>query len=110
MIRPPAWTDPKIVNAAVDLTTDVRDLDPEMIRREIARIPPDTLAGLAVVLAAMVDVDQPMTALTAWADLAPASVPKCQRGHPLLASNVMPNGGGRWRCRTCLTEQRRRPA
>lgn len=94
----PPWQNAALVAAATDLACDVRELDPDHVRRQIARIPPDTLAGLAIAAAALVDIDQPLSALTRWTT---TSAPRCLRGHRLHPGNLVKNGGGRMRCRTC---------
>ncbi len=112
-VRAP-WTDPTLLDAAVDVTCRVRDDSPAEVRGTLALVPHDALADLVMVLAAMVDADAPLDAVRRWSR--PGFVgyrerPRlaCKRGHPMVGDNLVANGrfGGkqRWRCRTCMTDR-----
>lgn len=110
MIAPPPWADARIVNAAIDLTCDVRDLGLESLHDAIIRIPRDDLAALAMTLAAMVDVDQPMTALRAWdgphfAGERDRQYVTCQSGHLLTPANTYRRADRLLGCRGCATKE-----
>lgn len=125
----PPWENSTIVDAAVDASCRVRDENPDDIRTELAKIPTGRLHDLVLVLAAMVDVDEPLSALRRWQQpgflgarwrivtAEPVTPGRCKRGHLLTPENSYSNGRYesdpgrlRVRCRTCTKQKRGRAA
>lgn len=116
MIPPPPWSNSGIVDGAINLVADVRDIDPNELIAQQMELTPLQLARRAVTLAALVDVDQPLSALLRWARedvIKPRPKPviqRCIRGHLMDDGNRLKNGfddAGRQRyvCARCRSEQ-----
>lgn len=112
------WEDPKLLDAAVDVSCRVRDDHPDDVRAMLAQIPTATLHELVLVLAAMVDADAPLDTVRRWTredfiGWRPRERVKCPRGHSLIGTNAVANGWTsdgrqRWRCGECNRRRMRK--